>query len=171
MSILDIILLLVIAAFVFYGLFFGLIRAIGSLAGILVGTWAAGQTYLIVSGWCHNLFFGFDNWGKIIVFMLIFTVANRLTCLLFSLLNKFFDILTIIPFLKTINRLMGAVFGFIEGSLVVGLILYVVSRYVGTQQPISQWLTGSHLAPFLLGFAQILTPLLPVLLKELKPII
>jgi uncharacterized membrane protein required for colicin V production len=33
-------------SFVFYGLFFGLIKTVGSLVGIVVGAWLASKYYL-----------------------------------------------------------------------------------------------------------------------------
>ncbi|MFH0951543.1 MAG: CvpA family protein [bacterium] len=171
MIIFDAVLLLALAGFVFYGLFFGLIRTLGSLVGVVVGAWAAGQWYLDFYGWTTNLFFGHENLGKIISFIIVFVLVNRLVGFLFVLLDKFFHLLTIIPFLKTINRLAGAIFGFIEGSLILGLLLYVASRYTLVDHWTAKLLAGSKMAPWLLKFTDILTPLLPELLKQLKSII
>lgn len=68
MPIFDIILLIILAGFVFYGLFFGLIRTFGSLVGMVVGLWLTFIFYLTVFGWVKNLFFGHELVGKIITF-------------------------------------------------------------------------------------------------------
>ena len=171
MVIFDVVLLLILAGFVFYGLFFGLIKTIGSLLGVIVGAWVAGQWYLDFYDWTDRLFMGHANVGKVISFIIVFVLVNRLVGLLFVLLDKFFHLLTIIPFLKTINRLAGAIFGFLEGALVLGLLLYVASRYTLVESWISKLLADSKLAPWLVQFTDILTPLLPELLKQLKSII
>lgn len=167
----DIILLLALAGFVFYGLWFGLIKAVGSLAGAVAGIWAAGQFYLMVFAWLKPLAFGYDSLGKVIVFILILTLVNRLVCLLFAILDKTFHLIAIIPFLKTINRLGGALLGFIEGGLVLGLILYAAGKYL----PESLWLTAglkkSQLTPHLLNFGNFVVPLLPEVMRKLKSVL
>jgi len=171
MTILDTILLVILAGFVFYGLFFGLIRTIGSLAGVVVGAWLASRFYLQVFDWAQDLFFGYNNLGKVLTFIILFTIINRLVGFIFSLLDKTFNIISIIPFLKTINRLAGAVLGFLLGGLVLGLILYVAARYSFIDSLFGNWLADSQLAPFLVRFAKILTPLLPEMLKKLQSLI
>lgn len=170
LSIFDIILILIMAGFIFYGLFFGLIRTLGSLLGVIVGAWVASHFYLTVSVWLGNLFFGYNNIGKLVVFFLLFGLANRLVSFLFYLLDRAFDFISIIPFLKTINRLAGALFGFIEGGLILGLIIYVAVRYL-TFQWFVNMIMNSQVAPFLLKFAKILLPLLPEVLKKLQSFI
>ncbi len=170
MIIFDAILLFILAGFIFYGLFFGLIRTLGSLVGVVVGAWIAGHFYLTFFNLINELFFGLDNLGKVICFIFLFLIVNRLVSFGFSILEKTFNLLSILPFLKTINRLGGALLGFVEGGLVLGLIIYVVARYAG-ESFIATWLAGSEIAPFLLNFAKVLLPLLPELLKTLKSVI
>ena len=170
-GIFDIILLVIMAGFVFYGLFFGLIRTVGSLAGLVAGAWLASRFYLPVFDWAQDLFFGHNNLGKVLIFIILFTVMNRLVCFGFSLLNKTFHLIAIIPFLKTINRLAGAVLGFILGGLSLGLILYVASRYAIVETFFGKWLADSQVAPFLVRFVEVLKPLLPEMLKKLQSLI
>ncbi len=167
-GIFDIILLIILAGFVFYGLFFGLIRAVGSLAGVIAGAWLASIFYVDAFELAENLFFGHETLGKIITFIVLFTIINRLVCFGFSLLDKTYNIISIIPFLKTINRLGGAVFGFLEGGVVVGLALYIAANNFFVGGLISKLLESSQVAPFLIGFIEALRPLLPGLLEKLK---
>jgi len=171
MGIFDIILLLILAGFVFYGLFFGLIKTLGSLAGVVVGAWVASHFYLQAFVWVEDLSFGYENLGKIIAFIIIFTVANRLTNLVFSILDRAFDFLTIIPFLKTINRLAGAILGLVEGALVLGLLLYMSVRYTPLSTWFGQLLVDSQVAPRLLEFTEVLTPFFPEILEKLQSLI
>ncbi len=171
MTIFDAILLIILAGFVFYGLFYGLIKTVGSLAGVIVGAFIASHFYIQAFNWAQDLFFGYDNLGKVITFIILFTIVNRLVGLIFALIDKSFGLISIIPFLKTINRLAGAALGFIMGALILGLILYVASRYTVVDYFIGSWIANSKLAPFLVKFAGVLTPLLPEMLKKLKSII
>lgn len=167
----DISLLLALAGFVFYGLFFGLIRVIGSLCGLVAGAYLAGQYYLIVFDWLKPVFFGRENLGMIITFIIIFGLASRIVAWLFSLIDKALHLLSIIPFLQTINRLAGAALGFLLGSLTLGLLIYVCSRYTLTLPWFVAILPTSQIAPWLLGFSGLLIPLLPKVLQQLKSLI
>ena len=78
--------------------------------------------------------------------------------------------------LKTVRLLgtkeeQGRMFGFLEGALVLGLILYVTSRYAFIENWFGEWLVNSQIAPFLLKFVDILLPLLPEVLKRLQSLI
>ena len=171
MGIFDIILLIILAGFVFYGLFFGLIRTLGSLAGVIIGAWLASRFYLGVFSWVGSLAFGFNNLGKVVVFIILFSLINRLVCFAFVILDKTFNIISIIPFLKSINRLAGAVLGFLMGGLSLGLILYVAARYAVFNSFFGDWLVNSEVAPRLIKFASVLVPLLPEVLKKLQSLI
>ncbi|MCX6796102.1 MAG: CvpA family protein [Candidatus Falkowbacteria bacterium] len=171
MSIFDVILLIILAGFVFYGLFFGLIRTCGVFAGVLVGAFIASRFYLPVAAWLENFFFGYNNLGKVLVFIILFSLFNRLTGFLFYLIDRAFNLLTIIPFLKTFNRLAGAILGFLTGSLILGLILYVASRYAFIGNWFGNNLINSKVAPFLLKITNLLLPLLPEMLIKLKSLI
>ncbi|HOZ55838.1 MAG: Colicin V production protein [Parcubacteria group bacterium ADurb.Bin316] len=171
MSIFDVVLLISLAGFVFYGLFFGLIRTFGTFTGVLVGAFLASRFYLSVAEWLDAFFFGYNNLGKVLVFILLFSLFNRLTGFVFYLLDRAFNIISIIPFLKTFNRLGGAILGFITGSLILGLILYVASRYALIGYWFGDNLVDSKVAPFLLKMANLLLPLLPEVLKKVQSLI
>lgn len=171
MSIFDTILIVLLAGFVFYGLFFGLIRTLGAFVGIFIGAWLASRYYLIIFAWVEGLFFGYNNLGKVLVFIILFVLINRLVGFAFYFIDRAFRLLSIIPFLKTFNRLGGAILGFLTGGLFIGLILYVVSRYTFIEHWLGQWLVDSQIAPIFLKFTKILLPLLPEMLKRLQALI
>jgi uncharacterized membrane protein required for colicin V production len=171
MSIFDVVLLIVLFGFIFYGLFFGLIRTFGTFAGVLVGAFFASRFYLPVSDWLNSFFFGHDSLGKVLVFIILFSLFNRLTGFAFYLLDRAFNIISIIPFLKTFNRLGGAILGFITGSLILGLIIYVASRYSFVGNWFGDNLVNSQVAPILLKTANMLLPFLPEMLKKLQSLI
>lgn len=171
MSIFDTILIVILSGFVFYGLFFGLIRTLGTFVGLIIGAFLASRFYLLVAAWVEPLFFGYANAGRVLVFILLFSLINRLVGLAFYLLDRAFNILSIIPFLKTFNRLGGLVLGLATGSLTIGLVLYVASKYAFLETMFGRYLAGSELAPMFINFAGLLLPLLPEMLKKLQSLV
>lgn len=165
-GILDLILLLILFLFIAFGFVLGLIQTIGSLVGLVVGAWLAGLYYQPFAGWIQTLLPGHGGLANIIAFMLIFTIVNRLVGLLFYVLNKIFNIISIIPFTKSINRLLGALLGCLEGSLFIGISLLFIGHY-----SFSQWFSGilsaSPLAGWFMSMAGFITPLLPATLRQL----
>lgn len=170
MTTFDLVLILILGGFVAYGLWFGLIHTLGTLVGTIAGAFLAARWYDDAASILGFLFGGRENLAKVVCFLFLFVIINRLIGFGFWLVDKIFSILTVIPFLKTINRLLGAAFGFIEGILVLGLTLYVASRY-----PLGEWfsenLADSKVAHYLISVANILKPLLPEVLKQIKSLI
>lgn len=167
----DVILIIIIAGFVFYGLFFGLIRMFGACIGIIAATVLASRFYLFIFDYIEPFLFGRDNLGKVLSFFILFSLISKLVSLVFYFFDKAFSFLTIIPFLKSLNKIGGALFGFLAGSLSVGLLLFVSSKYAIIDNWFGTWLAGSKVAPLILDFAKILLPLLPEALRSLKGII
>lgn len=171
MSIFDISLLIILGGFVVSGLFKGLIRLLGHVVGLIVGAFVASHFYLAVFEWGKNLVAGHENAGKIIAFILLFVVATRLTDYVFVLIEKLFKFIAVIPGSKYLNNILGAALGFIEGSLFLGLILYVAIRYTPIGTAFGDQLAASFIVPFLLKIVKIILPILPDALKALKGLI
>jgi len=169
MALFDVILLLIWAGFVFYGLFFGLIRIFGVFAGIFVGAFVASHYYLAFYSLIS--FIPSESLGKIVAFVLLFGIANKLTSFGFALLDKAFNIVSIIPFLKTFNRLLGALFGFLSGGMMMGLFFYFASRQVLIGTFFADMITGSQIASLSVAFVYFLLPLIPTVLENLRSVI
>ncbi len=171
MAIFDAILLIILAGFIFYGLFFGLIRTFGSLVAVIGGIMLTSWFYQPAYDWASGWFLGHEVLGKVTVFFLLYGIINRLIALGFYLLDRVFDLLTIIPFLKTINRLAGALFGTIEGFLLIGLALYTVSG----QPIVGTWVTSSleksEVAPYFIKFVLFVKPVFPQVLEVMKSLL
>jgi len=166
----DLFLILIIFGFLIYGFVSGLVQVVGALIGLFVGAYLAGQFYLPLSDVLLPFVLGNENFAKVISFVLIFGLTGRIIGFIFYLLNKAFHVLSIIPFLKSFNRLAGALFGFVEGVLVLSLALYFIARF-----PFTAWLgdfiASSKVAAILIFVSEIFSPLLPELLKGIKTII
>lgn len=171
MSFFDIILAVILLGFIISGLFKGLIRSLGHIVGLIVGAYVASHFYLILFSWWQGVFNGHDAVGKVISFIILFVVVTRLMDLAFFLIEKFFNFIAFIPGSRYINNLLGAALGFLEGSLFLGLIIFVISRYAILGNFFGNNLKTSIIAPFLLKIVNIILPILPEALKALKSLI
>jgi membrane protein required for colicin V production len=168
MTLFDLILILIVFGFIWFGFWFGLVYALGGLAGLIVGAAVASRYYDEVAKWISFISKN-ENLTKIISFLIVYIVINRLVGFIFFILDRIIRPIINLPFLKTINRLGGAIFGLVTGVLTVGLILYFVSRI-----PL-EWLTSliekSKTSSYFIELAKVLLPLLPEVLKKLKSVI
>lgn len=156
MGLIDIILLVIVGAFVFFGLFFGLIHTIGSLIGSIIGIFAANfftdaviQTFRFLSD---------SGPTKVFVFILIFLVVSRLIGLGVMILEKVFGFFSVIPFASTINHLLGAGLGLIEGLIIVGVIVFYATQVL-PEDTILVALQSSFVAKYLVAMVSAFTVL------------
>ena len=167
MSIFDISLLIIIGGFALFGLWFGLIRTLGSLVGTVVGVFVASRFYESLANWIINLTGWSQNYVKVIVFVAAFLIITRLVGFVFWLIEKVFSIFTKLPFLHGLDKILGMVLGALEGVVVVGVSLFFIARF-----PISaafmSGLADSQVAPPLVKIASILIPLFPEALSMLR---
>src|SRR5437762_1075274 len=124
----DLILLLSVFGYVWGGFWTGLIQAIGGLIGLFVGEILASRYYVNFGALLKPVFNNNGIIADIFAFILIFLIVTRLVGVVFYFVNKIFNFIAIIPGLKFINRLGGAVFGFLEGALFTGITLQFISR-------------------------------------------
>ncbi|RMD59358.1 CvpA family protein [Candidatus Parcubacteria bacterium] len=168
MSIFDTVILIIWAGFVFYGFFFGLIRYIGLFFGVIIGIFVASRTYLSAYEYLKPIFLGWDSAGQVISFIIVFGIVNNLVLLGFVIIDKIFKILTIIPFLKTINRVGGAILGCLVGGMALGAVFYIASKHFLFNTLFGGWLVDSRLTPILLWFGELLEPLYPQAIKAMQ---
>jgi len=169
MTILDIILIILLFGFAWFGFWFGLIHAIGGLVGTVIGAWLAGHFYAVLAAPLEQLFNYQGPWLRLASFLAIFIAANRLIGFGFYLFDKSFAFLIRLPFLQTIDRLAGGVLGIVEGALVIGLTLYLATNYLNLPEIIANAIAASRVALGLQSFALILVPLLPDAIKYAQP--
>jgi len=163
----DIILIILLAGFILKGFRMGLIEGIGSIIGIIVGLIVAAHYYLGIAEKLPWLFMNNQTVAQICVFLLIFILVNRAIALVFWVFDKMFKLIAIIPFLKTFNRLLGAALGFIEGVIVIGIVLILLINFTSGDY----WkkkVDESRIASFFERVANIVSPLIPKGTEELK---
>ncbi len=169
MNVIDISLLVLLGGFVLAGFWFGIIHMIGAIVGLVLGALAAGQFYGSAAAWLAPYIGGNLNLASIIMFFAIFVLVNRLIGLLFWIIEKVFNFIAVIPFLKTFNRLLGAAVGFVEGLLVLGAVVYFASRFPITAG-FAATLKNSQVAKVLYPISAILAPLLPAALRAAQSV-
>jgi len=167
MSLFDIILLIIIAGFGMFGFWFGLVHTIGSLIGTVLGAYLAGRYYEPMADWLTNITGWGGNVPKVVMFVVAFILINRLVGFAFWIIDKLTGIITRLPFISGINRLLGLILGALEGVITLGLIFYFIDKI-----PLSEYIMGymadSAVVPKLISVASILIPLLPEALKMLN---
>ncbi len=161
----DLLLLLSVFGYVWGGFWTGLIQAIGGLVGLFVGEIIASRYYIHFGNLMTPVFKNNHLFANIFAFVLIFLIVTRLVGLLFYLVNKMFNFIAIVPGLKFLNRLGGAIFGFLEGALFVGITLQFITR-LPISTPFAGTIAHSSIAKYFLDITAWLVPLFPGALKQ-----
>lgn len=167
MELVDIILIIIIAGFAIAGFRFGLIHTIGSLLGTIFSVYIASRYYEPMADWIIRITGWGENFSRFLMFALAFVILGRLVGILFWFLEKFFHLITWLPFVKSLNRILGLIFGAFEGVLIIGIIVYFLERFPFSQR-LLEILVQSEIAPWAGGVASILWPLFPEALRLLR---
>lgn len=171
MSYFDIGLLVILFCFVGNGLAKGLIRLLGQVVGLIVASYVSSHFYLTFYEWGKDIANFGEGTEKFLSFLILFILVTSIIGAVFVVIEKIFNLISIIPFTKMINRLLGGALGLLEGSLALGLILFVAARYAWIGGLFGTQLVNSQVAPWLIKVANIVMPFLPEALKALKSII
>jgi len=151
MSWLDIVIVIAIAISTIMGLRTGIIKAVLSLAGLIVGVILAGRYYVPFSE--GLTFISSANVAKIVAFAIILIGVMIIARVLAGLLKQVASVLM----LGWVNRLGGAIFGFVLGAILCGALLAIWIKYLGVADVIIE----SGLAPILLDYLPLVLALLP----------
>jgi len=163
----DLALLLIIGGFSLFGLWFGFVHTLGSLLGSVAGVYLASHYYEPIANWLIKTTGWGENFSKVIIFIIVFFIINRLIGLAFWLVDKFLSFFTNLPFIHSIDRLFGLIFGFLEGSIVLGIAFYFIGKFPLGDKFMS-WVIDSKVVPHLVKLAAILWPFLPEALKMIQ---
>ena len=150
MNWLDIVIIVAIAIATFLGLRIGIIKAVLSLAGLIVGVILAGLYYVPLSE--QLAFIPQANVAKIVAFAIILigvmVIASVLAWLLKWAVSKMM--------LGWVNRLGGAIFGLVLGAIFCSALLAIWVKFLGEGA-----VTESGLATILLDRFPMVLALLP----------
>jgi len=143
MLIVDVILGFILLGFAGAGAKDGFVHSLGRLIGAIIG-------FVAARAWAIKLvgFFGVfmpAGWAHLVAFLLIFIVITRLVGFVFKLADGVFEIISILPFLKSINRLLGAILGFVEGFILLGGAIFLILT-LKLEPNLVKWLSASGVA-------------------------
>jgi membrane protein required for colicin V production len=148
---LDIVICILLVVGFFVGMKIGLIKAILSLAGLIIGIIVAGNFYPTLA----DVFSGMPvQAANVLAYIIILVVVMAAVSIIALLLTKF---LTLIM-LGWINSLGGGVFGLFLACLLCGAILAVFAKFTGGGASIA---SDSLLGRFLLDIFPVVLALLP----------
>jgi len=123
-GLLDIILMILILVATVHGFMKGIIRMVGNFLGVLIGIWAAGYYFVTFYNWTESLYMGYENAGLAISFLLILAVTRKIVSFFVMLVDRFIGFYKYYSFLGLVNRMAGAIFGFLTSGLFLGIIIY-----------------------------------------------
>ena len=151
MSWIDIAVIVLIGIATLVGFKSGIIKAVLTLAGVIVGVILAGRFYAALA---ENLtFIPQETLARVVAFAIILVLVILIASIIAGVLKW----LASIVLLGWVNRLGGALLGLIMGSIFCGALLAIWTKFLGISDPIAE----SALANFLLdGFPMVLA-LLP----------
>ncbi len=123
MNSLDIFLLIFIAYFTIRGVFRGLIKELIIVLALILGYYLAMSLYEPLGKWLVLNFKSLPQTGsQILAFVLIFVVVNVALRILGSVLEKLIKLV----FLNPLNRLGGALFGFLKSLFFLSIIVFIL---------------------------------------------
>lgn len=158
MTLLDLLLALIVITSVFAGFRSGFTKAtfglIATLAGILLGFWF----YDVPSAWYARFFE-----SKIVTYPLGFLTVFLAAVIVGTLVGRVFSAMFNAIGLKFVDRLAGAVFGFIRGTLLASAIVVVL--LAAAPRPSPSWMRSSALMPYALEVSDLAVSLAPSAVK------
>jgi membrane protein required for colicin V production len=143
----DIVLLVLLVVPTIIGLRQGLIKALLSLVGIILGVVLASNFYENLAGALG--FISNPDIANIVAFALILIVV----IIAASLLAKFLKAILKMVMLGWVNSLGGAIFGFLMGAITLGAILATVVKFFGPDMLAESLIAGILLDKFPLVIA------------------
>ncbi|NQV11862.1 CvpA family protein [Candidatus Uhrbacteria bacterium] len=161
MMFLDLIILGLIAGFAIYGFSVGFVHTLSSLIGTVFSIIVAVHTHVTVAFWILPDIMAGQFWAQITVFFFILALGSKLVQILVEVIGKAFDVVSIIPFTKTINRILGVVVGLLEGVLIAGAALFVAISLPGLPESFQLALDNSVMASTVMFVAMMLGAIFP----------
>lgn len=151
MNLFDIAILLLLAGFILKGVWRGLLRELCSLCGLFGGLFLAVQYHAPLA----ELLMERVAWPSQLCVVIAFAALLLLTVIFFGLLGFVLSRFIKLLFLGGFNRLAGALFGLVQGGLLLTLVLYGLSLSP-LPPPVRDLFRQSQLAPPLVRFGDTL---------------
>jgi uncharacterized membrane protein required for colicin V production len=170
MTLMDLILVIIVFFFTATGFFAGFIHTLGSLIGTVAGVLVAGHYFETFSLKLGGIAMGNTGVAKVVAFIIIFVLVSRLVGFVFWLINRMFNVIAKIPVIRSFNHFGGGLLGFAEGIVVTGIALVMAGKYI-TAMWFVDAVMASQVAQWLLKYGQVLVPLLPTSVQDVRGLI
>ena len=171
MPIFDLILVLFLGGFIFYGFYIGFLRMLLNLFSSILSIIISVHIYLKVYTLIPFIGFGSEGLGKTLAFILILAILNYLLSFVFKILAKLLKIISSLPIISSLNRILGGILGLLQGLFLLGMIIFVMSRYAITNDFLNTVVSSSDVAPVFMKSIAWLSPLVPQALRLLESVI
>ncbi len=172
MAIIDIILLIILGYFTLWGFKKGLIRAVGAIVGLIAAIVLASRYFEEVAeiiapfiGLSDNM-----NFAKMVGFVGLLFVINYAVSIIVAIIEKMYKTVAVLPFMKLGNRLLGAMLGLLQASLLIGLVLYFAARFP-FGSIVESFFEDSKVAPIVLQISGIVQPFIPDAIRQIESLI
>lgn len=167
MTILDWIVFGTLIIYIIAGFISGFIQSLGSLFGTFLGIFISSRFYIQLGEFIAPMFGNNVIAGQVFAFIIIFVVTSRVVGLAAHIVYK---TVSILPFSKIINRMLGALLGLVEGSLFLGAVFLVYTK-LGLAPQAATIIADSKMVLFFLKIGRLIEPLFPLALRQLESII
>ena len=154
---LDIVFIIIISAFSIFGLIRGFVKEIVSIISIVLGLYIASHWYGEAAQ--YFTFLRDQNLQNILGFIIVFIGGS----LILSLIGKLVSLALKDINLGCIDHLLGLVFGFIKGVVVVCVIFLALASFL---PPSNKVLAESQLTPAIISLTKTIAASSPSSLKE-----
>ncbi|HVM90706.1 MAG TPA: CvpA family protein [Verrucomicrobiae bacterium] len=132
----EIILLVILLAVTGRGWKIGVIESLGELVGAVI----AFEVGRYVSAW-----FGTTGVARFVVFVIVALIIAKLIGTLFHIAAKVLKIVTSLPLISLVNKILGGLLGLLSGIVLIGSTTYIVLFY-RLDPTLMSWLGSSHVA-------------------------
>jgi len=158
MNLLDLVILTVLAYCLIRGIFRGLIKEMAAIVGVMAAFYAGYSYYPIAAGFLDRWITD-PGYLNILSFFILFCVIF----LLVSVLGVVIKYLLNIAFLGWVDRLCGAVFGILKGTLIVAVLLVTLTAFLEKGTPL---IRNSLLAPHVMLLSEKMVRVVPPTMKK-----
>ncbi|MDK2954926.1 MAG: rane protein required for colicin production [Desulfovibrionales bacterium] len=152
MNFLDVLFLVILGIFALRGLLRGFLKEVLSLAGMVVGFWLASKYNVLLAPHLAAYIKG-DGQALAVAWLVIFIAATVLVWILIRVASSFLKV----SMLGWLDAVSGGVFGFVEGLLLVLVVVVLLLNFM----PTANFVSNSSLMPRLERTASVVLEHLP----------
>ncbi|NOY52174.1 MAG: CvpA family protein [Deltaproteobacteria bacterium] len=157
MNLLDTIIIVIVGATFVMSLFRGVVKEVFSLGSLILGFVIANQTYGYLAEFLMR-YIHHDSAARILGYVAVFLGSS----IVIRLMGTYVERWTRKAMLGWMNHLIGGLFGFLKGSLLVSVIIILMGSFM----PGSRVLQESRLTPYILSTVGVIAEVSPGELKK-----